>query len=102
MPAIARRLSDQAVDRIVNLRYKGYSYERIAAITDVSAETVERVIARSLDPYRDVREEEANPRFSSDDDSSPKIRCRSCGSLVTRVCKSDAKKCVVCDMRGTK
>ena len=99
MPAIARRLSDPAIDRIVNLRYKGYSYETIAALTDVSAETVERVIARSLDRYRKVTTQECNPRFSTENDSGPKIRCKSCGNLATRVCKSDARKCVACDMR---
>jgi hypothetical protein len=99
MPAIARRLSDTAIDRIVALRYKGYSYETIAALTDVTAETVERVIARSLDPYRKVTKQECNPRFSTENDSGPKIRCRCCGNLATRVCKSDARKCVACDMR---
>jgi hypothetical protein len=99
MPAIARRLSDAAIDRIVALRYKGYSYETIAAITGVTPETVEKVIARSLDPYRPVEKQESNPRFSTENDSGPKLRCRCCGGLATRVCKSDPKKCVVCDIR---
>jgi IS30 family transposase len=100
MARTERALSDYEEYRIIQLRFRGYSNERIALTTKKSTQTVERAIERFLDPYRKVTKQECNPRFSTENDSGPKIRCRCCGNLATRVCKSDARKCVACDMRG--
>jgi IS30 family transposase len=81
------------------LHRKGWSFAAIARHFGRCPNHTEKLIKEYNIPYRKVTKQECNPKFSTENDSGPKIRCRCCGNLATRVCKSDAKKCVACDMR---
>jgi hypothetical protein len=82
------------------LKRNGWTDKQIAIHFGRDLKRTQAAIIDNDSLYRDVTKQESNPRYSTENDSGPKIRCKSCGNLATRVCKSDAKKCVACDMRG--
>lgn len=82
------------------LHRKGWSFAAIARHFGRCPNHTEKIIKEFNLPHRDVRKDESNPKYSTQNDSGPKIRCKCCNNLATRVCKKDPAICVVCDMRG--
>lgn len=100
MARTERAIDDSEKRYMDKLRRAGWSWEEIAVKCGRDRRRTEEAVKDYNSLYRPVTKQESNPKFSVLNDSGPKIRCRCCGNLATRVCKSDPKKCVVCDMRG--
>jgi len=99
MARTTKAIDDSEKIYMDKLRRQGWSWKDIAIHCGRDQKRTEYAVADYLCRYRKVTKQESNPKFSIENDSGPKIRCRCCGNLATRVCKSDARKCVACDMR---
>lgn len=99
MARTARAIDNSEKIYMDKLRREGWSWKDIAIHCGRDQKRTEQAVADYLCRYREVRREDADLKYSVLNDSGPKLRCRCCGNLVTRVCKSDPRKCVVCDMR---
>lgn len=99
MARTSRAIEHNEQAYMCRLKRQGWTDRQIAVHFGRDLKRTQAAIETYSSPYRPVLKEECNPKFSSKNDSGPKLRCRCCGNLVTRVCKSDSRKCVVCDMR---